>query len=236
MGGWKDARSGGAWASPRSYFDGAQHERPHTGDDPHSLQGLGTGSSPLTPEAHFQPVKGVGTGHRPTPPGRGTLTPLVPLALRAFKGEGERRTEGRTYAVHACGPLVQYWGGRGKGHHPRFLAGHRNDIGSRRGGVGKERRGGMVERGPPPRSYFDGALHERPHTGEGTRKGHCYGRGDWMAGVGRAPFDPSSALPPEAGERKPSSGVVTRGMSLGIRNQMTYQGRMLLMMPENQYN
>jgi len=45
----------------------------------------------------------------------GTLTPLIPLSLRAFKVEGERITEGRTYAVHTCGPLVQYWGGRGKG-------------------------------------------------------------------------------------------------------------------------
>ena len=48
---------------------------------------------------------------RPHPqPHRGTLTPLVPLSLRAFKGEGEIRTEARTGAVHPCGPLVQYWG------------------------------------------------------------------------------------------------------------------------------
>ena len=75
-----------------------------------------------------------------------------------------------------------------------------------------------------------------PTLGDGAHNGRPYGRGDWMAGVGRPPFDPSSALPPEAGERKPSSGVVTRGMSLGRRNQMTYQGSMLLMMLENQYN
>ena len=61
-GGWKGATSSGAWASPRSYFDGAQHERPRT------------------------------RGRRPRE------TPLR---------------------------------GRGKGHRPRFLAGHRNDIRSR---------------------------------------------------------------------------------------------------------
>ena len=33
-----------------------------------------------------------------------------------------------------------------------------------------------------PRSYFDGAQHERPHTVEGTHKGHLYGRGDGMGG------------------------------------------------------
>ena len=35
---------------------------------------------------------------------------MIPLSLRAFKGEGEIRTEARMRALHACGPLVQYWG------------------------------------------------------------------------------------------------------------------------------
>ena len=46
----------------------------------------------------------------PPPPHRGTLTPLIPLSLRAFKGEGEIRTEAHVRALHARGPLVQYWG------------------------------------------------------------------------------------------------------------------------------
>ena len=32
-------------------------------------------------------------GETPPQPHRGTLTPLIPLSLRAIKGEGERRTE-----------------------------------------------------------------------------------------------------------------------------------------------
>ena len=48
---------------------------------------------------------------RPHPqPHRGTLTPLVPLSLRAFKGEGEIRIEAHVRAEHARGPLIQYWG------------------------------------------------------------------------------------------------------------------------------
>ena len=37
-------------------------------------------------------------------PHRGTLT------LRAIKGEGEKRIEAHVRAVHARGPLIQYWG------------------------------------------------------------------------------------------------------------------------------
>ncbi len=37
-----------------------------------------------------------------------TLTPLVPLSLRADKGEGEIRTEARIGVERQCGPLVQY--------------------------------------------------------------------------------------------------------------------------------
>ena len=42
--------------------------------------------------------------------GMGTLTPFVPLSLRAFKGEGEIRIEAHVRAEHAHGPLIQYWG------------------------------------------------------------------------------------------------------------------------------
>ena len=48
-------------------------------------------------------------GHAPSPP-RGTLSPLVPLSLRALKVEGERRTEAYACATHMRMPLVQYWG------------------------------------------------------------------------------------------------------------------------------
>ncbi len=63
-------------------------------------------------------------GRDTAPPHRGTLTPLVPLSrhgrtprriydifdLRAIKGEGEIRLEVHVCALHARGPLVQYWG------------------------------------------------------------------------------------------------------------------------------
>ena len=42
--------------------------------------------------------------------GEGTLTPFVPLSLRAFKGEGEGRIEAGMGALHPCRPLLQYWG------------------------------------------------------------------------------------------------------------------------------
>ena len=44
------------------------------------------------------------------PPGasKETLTPLIPLSLRAIKGEGERRTEADVGALHPRLPLVQY--------------------------------------------------------------------------------------------------------------------------------
>ena len=45
-----------------------------------------------------------GEGHAPSPTGEGTLTPFIPLSLRAFKVEGERKTEACTCAnaqVHA---------------------------------------------------------------------------------------------------------------------------------------
>ena len=48
-------------------------------------------------------------GRMPHTP-RGTLTPLIPLSLSVFKGEGEIRTEGNACATHMRLPLVQYWG------------------------------------------------------------------------------------------------------------------------------
>ena len=73
----------------------------------------------------FYIVKGVVTevgGMSPAP--RGTLTPLIPLSLRAFKGEGEIRIEAHVRAEHTRGPLIQYWG-EGDG----FRLGGRNDGG-----------------------------------------------------------------------------------------------------------
>ena len=51
-------------------------------------------------------------GHRPSPT-RGTLTPFIPLSLRAIKGEGEIKTEACTCAkaqVHASSLVL----GRGE--------------------------------------------------------------------------------------------------------------------------
>ena len=54
----------------------------------------------------------LGPTGEPSPP----LSPSPPSgqALRAFKGEGERRTEGHVGAQHPRGPLVQYWGEEGR--------------------------------------------------------------------------------------------------------------------------
>ena len=38
----------------------------------------------------------------------GTLTPLVPLSLRAFKGEGEKRIGAHSCALRMSVPLIQY--------------------------------------------------------------------------------------------------------------------------------
>ena len=47
---------------------------------------------------------------------RGTLTPLVPLSLRAFKGEGEKRIGAHSCAKRMSVPLIQY---RGEGERKR---------------------------------------------------------------------------------------------------------------------
>ena len=52
-----------------------------------------------------------GEGH-PPPPRRGTLTPFIPLFLRAIKGEGEIRIEGHVRAEHACAVFVDAFLGR----------------------------------------------------------------------------------------------------------------------------
>ncbi len=45
----------------------------------------------------FKGIGGNAYGISLTPP-QGTLTPLIPLSLRAFKGEGETRTEACAFA------------------------------------------------------------------------------------------------------------------------------------------
>ena len=94
---------------------------------------------------------------RPPPPGQGTLTPFIPFSprigvrgrLRAFKGEGERRTEAHVGALHPRGPLVQYWGG-GRGWIPdpsRGMTGEKVVA-----GYGGTRRVGNAWVAPRPRA------------------------------------------------------------------------------------
>ena len=59
-----------------------------------------------------QGANGTVWGRDAPPPPKGTLTPFIPLSLRAFNGEGERRTEAYACAMHMRMPLVQYWGER----------------------------------------------------------------------------------------------------------------------------
>ncbi len=54
-------------------------------------------------------VKGL-IAHLGKGPHRGTLTPLVPLSLRAIKGEGEGKTEACTCALAQVHASVWYWG------------------------------------------------------------------------------------------------------------------------------
>ena len=84
-------------------------------------------------------------GDIPRPP-RGTLTPLVPLSLRAFNGEGERRTEARTGAMAPVRASSSVLGER-----------HEDRVG---GGVTRW----LSNARAAPRSYFEWPQHERPHT------------------------------------------------------------------------
>ena len=52
---------------------------------------------------------GVRAGSRGSCHTWGDTAPFVPLSLRAFKGEGEIRIEAHVRALHARGPLIQYW-------------------------------------------------------------------------------------------------------------------------------
>ena len=58
-------------------------------------------------------------GYPPTP--QGTLTPFIPLSLRAFKGEGEGKTEGCTCAKAQVHPSSLVLGGRGMDSRPRRI-------------------------------------------------------------------------------------------------------------------
>ena len=66
-------------------------------------------------------------GETPTQPHRGTFTPLIPLSLRAVKGEGEIRTEAEVGASAPTSASSSVLGRRGWGW---ILAlGGRNDGG-----------------------------------------------------------------------------------------------------------
>ena len=43
-------------------------------------------------------------------PSKGTLTPLIPLSLRAYKGEGEKKQRQRLALMRQPLPLVRYLG------------------------------------------------------------------------------------------------------------------------------
>ena len=109
----------GAWAYPRSHFDFAQHERPLAGEGDQPVAPTRTWPSPTSREGAHERRHYRG-GDAPRPHSR-TLTPLVPLSLRAYKEEGERRTEADACALHMRLPLVQYWGRREGDTPPRSV-------------------------------------------------------------------------------------------------------------------
>ena len=51
-------------------------------------------------------------GETRSQPPSGTLSPFIPLSLRAFKGDGEKRIEGHVRVEHACAVFVDAFLGR----------------------------------------------------------------------------------------------------------------------------
>ena len=83
-------------------------------------------------------------GDFPPRPLRGTLTPLVPLSLRANKGEGEKKQRGAPAPRRRCTPLVWYWG---EGDRESWLA--RDGVGWGRDAGDYSRGMGMTLKGLP---------------------------------------------------------------------------------------
>ena len=142
------------WASPARPFDGAQGERPFPGDG-------------LTPEAHLRSVSGHGKDG-----GRVTLTLLgesSTLARSRLGASATRRGGGvptplilRRGSARAAPPGTGFRLGRRDygGRVTLTLLGESSTLARSRLGASATRRGGGAS---PPRSYFDGAQHERPH-------------------------------------------------------------------------
>ncbi len=101
-------------------------------------------------------------GNIPRPP-KGTLTPFIPLSLRACKGEGERRTEADVGALHPRLPLVQYWGGGDSGSGMGMM-GESGMQGTHKGHPYREGEGAGKEPSPP----WSPSL--RAFKGEGDKK------------------------------------------------------------------
>ncbi len=106
-------------------------------------------------------------------PHRGTLTPFIPLSLRAFKGEGERITEAEVGAKAPTSASSSVLG-RGRGEEVKGVSGQVLDS-SRGIGMTVRRVGGWQTEvtiwrgvGHPP-LILRGPQHERPHgPGNGT--------------------------------------------------------------------
>ena len=73
------------------------------------------GGLPRSPGNNWSPT-------RPPPP-KGTLTPFIPLSLRAFNGEGEEKTEACTCALAQVHASSFGTGGRGEGTPPQIPRG-----------------------------------------------------------------------------------------------------------------
>ena len=73
----------------------------------HVFDCLRNGEGTLTP--HSKPGRGYPSPHRRT------LTPLIPLSLKALKGEGEEKTEGSACAMAQALPSSLVLVGEGEG-------------------------------------------------------------------------------------------------------------------------
>ena len=87
---------------------------------------------------------------------------MVPLSLRAYKGEGEKKQRQRLALMRQPLPLVWYWGGEGIAHPSP-------DSSRGIGMTGGRGRLVMVEdKRASPRSYFEWPQHGAPAMDSGS--------------------------------------------------------------------